>query len=160
MKNTAPTRPKTEKTWQRWLPWVLTGIMALWIASGLRTARNKTPFHIEEFSQMPVLLNGRIQPWDSVAKNTLLIIRGKSKVLVTDRPQEELSFMEKAKLKKMTAMEWLLEAMTRPEEADKRHIFRIGIEKDGRGHSGAIINNVSLNSYRKRSRTSKKDFYR
>jgi ABC-type transport system involved in cytochrome c biogenesis permease subunit len=116
---------RPEKKWQRWMPWVVTAVMAIWIASGLRTARNKTEYKIEEFSQMPVLLEGRVQPWDSVAKNCLLMLRGKSTVLLTDKPQEELSFREKAKLKKMTAMEWLLEAMTRPEAADTRYIFRI-----------------------------------
>src|SRR5687768_5566459 len=117
--------PPLEKKWQRWLPWAITGLMALWIVSGLRTTKNTTEYKIEEFSQMPVLLEGRVQPWDSVAKNTLLILRGKSTVLLTERPQEELSFLEKAKLKKMTAIEWLLEVMTRPEAADTRYIFRI-----------------------------------
>ena len=119
----AAVRP--ERKWQRCMPWVITAVMALWIASGLRTAKNKTDYKIEEFSQVPVLLEGRVQPWDSVAKNTLLMLRGKSTVLLTDRPQEEMGFFEKAKLKKMTAMEWLLEAMTRPQVADTRYIFRI-----------------------------------
>jgi ABC-type transport system involved in cytochrome c biogenesis permease subunit len=118
-------RPPHLKNWQRWAPWLITAVMALWIASGLRTAKNTTEYKLEEFSQMPVLLEGRVQPWDSVAKNLLLMLRGKSTVLLTDRPQEELSFREKAKLKKMTAVEWLLEAMTRPEAADTRYVFRI-----------------------------------
>jgi ABC-type transport system involved in cytochrome c biogenesis permease subunit len=104
---------------------VIAIIMGLWVLSGLRTAKNRTEFKVEEFSQMPVLLNGRVQPWDSVAKNSLLMLRGKSTVLLTEKPQEELGYSEKAKLKKMTSMEWLLEAMTRPELADTRYIFRI-----------------------------------
>jgi len=116
---------KEEKKWQRWMPVVIAGVMALWVVSGLRPAKNTTEFHVEEFSQIPVLLNGRIQPFDSVAKNALLMLRGKSTVLVTDRPQEELGFFEKAKLPKLSSTEWLLEAMTRPEEADKRHVIRI-----------------------------------
>src|SRR5687768_10815753 len=117
--------PPLEKKWQRWLPWAITGLMALWIVSGLRTTKNTTAYKLEEFSQMPVLLEGRVQPWDSVAKNCLLMLRGKSTVLLADRPQEEMGFFEKAKLKKMTAVEWLLEAMTRPELADTRYVFRI-----------------------------------
>lgn len=119
------TAKPAEKGWRRAMPWIVTGVMALWIVSGMRPAKNKTEFHIEEFSQMPVLLEGRVQPWDSMAKNSLLMLRGKSTVLLTDRPQEEMGFFEKAKLKKMTSMEWLLEAMTRPQLADTRHIFRI-----------------------------------
>lgn len=114
-----------EKKWQRIAPWLILAIMALWMVSGLRTAKNTTEYKLEEFSQIPVLLNGRVQPWDSVAKNSLLMLRGKSTVLLTDKPQEELGFFQKAKLEKMTAMEWLLEAMTRPELADTRYVFRI-----------------------------------
>jgi ABC-type transport system involved in cytochrome c biogenesis permease subunit len=126
----AASRPP-EKAWQRWMPWVLTAVMALWIISSMRTARNTTEYKIEEFSQIPVLLEGRVQPWDSVAKNSLLTLRGKSTVLLADKPQEEIGFFEmsrlmrQGKIKKMPAMEWLLEAMTRPELADTRPIFRI-----------------------------------
>jgi ABC-type transport system involved in cytochrome c biogenesis permease subunit len=116
---------KSEKNWQRWLPWVVTIIMAGWVVGNLRLQKVKSAFNLEGFSKIPVLLNGRIQPFDSVAKNSLLMLRGKSTVLLTDRPQEELGFFDLAKVKKMTATEWLLEAMTRPEDADKRYIFRI-----------------------------------
>jgi ABC-type transport system involved in cytochrome c biogenesis permease subunit len=119
-------KPQTpEKKWQRWLPWVVSLTMAAWVIGGLRAPRPKTAFDIESFSKLPVLLSGRIQPFDSVAKNALLMLRGKSRVILTDRPQEELGFFELAKAKQLSAIEWLLEAMTRPEEADKRYIFRI-----------------------------------
>ena len=124
-KETAIKKAPTQVGWRKFAPWIVVAVMGIWVISGLRTARNKTEFHVEEFSQMPVLLNGRVQPWDSVARNSLLMLRGKSTVLLTDRPQEELGFFEKARLKKMTAMEWLLEAMTQPELADTRYIFRI-----------------------------------
>ncbi|HTG43243.1 MAG TPA: cytochrome C biogenesis protein, partial [Verrucomicrobiae bacterium] len=122
MKNNQQT---VEKKWQRWLPWVVTLVMAAWVVGGLRTAKNKSAFDIDGFSKIPVLLNGRIQPFDSVARNSLLMLRGKSRVIVSDRPQEELGFLELAKAKQLSAMEWLLEAMSRPEQADTRHIFRI-----------------------------------
>jgi len=32
-------------------------------------------YHVCEFGRLPVLLNGRIQPFDSVARNSLLQIR-------------------------------------------------------------------------------------
>jgi ABC-type transport system involved in cytochrome c biogenesis permease subunit len=114
-----------EKRWQRWLPWIVAAVMGLWVVSALRNAKEKSVYDLDGFSKIPVLLDGRVQPFDSVARNALLILRGKASVLVTDKPQEELGFFEKAKLQKLTATEWLIEAMTRPEEADKRHIFRI-----------------------------------
>ncbi len=114
-----------EKKWQRWMPWVIAAIMAAWVLGGMRPAKKGAEYDIEGFSKLPVLLNGRIQPMDSVAKNALLMLRGKSTVLVTTQPQEELSFFEKVKLAKLSASEWLLEAAARPDDADTRHIFRI-----------------------------------
>src|SRR5204863_4382863 len=114
-----------EKTWQKWVPWAITIVMALWVIGGLKDKRVKSEFNVNEFAQLPALLNGRVQPLDSVARNTLLMLRGKSTVLLTDRPQEEIGFFELAKAKKMSAIEWLLEAMTHPTDADKRYIFRI-----------------------------------
>jgi ABC-type transport system involved in cytochrome c biogenesis permease subunit len=135
MKNTP------EKTWQRWFPWAVTLIMAGWVLGSLRLEKAKSEFDIEGFSKIPVLLNGRIQPFDSAAKNSLLMLRGKSTVLLTDRPQEELGFFDLAKVKKMSATEWLLEAMTRPADADKRYIFRID--------NGEVLDDLKLSTGRK-----------
>lgn len=122
MKNNNQT---AEKSWQRWLPWAITALMACWVIGGIRDGKNKTAFDLEGFSKLPVLLNGRIQPFDSVARNALLILRGKARVVVADRPQEELGFFELSKAKQLSAIEWMLEAMTRPQDADKRYVFRI-----------------------------------
>jgi ABC-type transport system involved in cytochrome c biogenesis permease subunit len=116
---------KEEKKWQKWFPWLVVAIMACWVIGGIKESHPNSQFHIDQFAKLPVLLNGRIQPFDSVARNTLLVLRGKGSVVAADRPQEELGFMELSKAPKMSATEWLLEAMTRPEQADKRYIFRI-----------------------------------
>src|SRR3954465_3858072 len=98
-----------EKSWQRWFPWGVTIVMALWVIGGMRPEKSKSPFHLDEFAKIPVLVGGRIQPFDSVARNSLLMLRGKSRVVLADRPQEELGFFELAKAKQMSATEWLLE---------------------------------------------------
>ena len=40
----------------------------------------ETGFHTRDFGRLPVLLNGRVQPLDSVARNTLLQIRERQSV--------------------------------------------------------------------------------
>ncbi len=135
MKNTP------EKKWQRWLPWAVTLIMAGWVVGSLRLEKTRSEFDVAGFSKIPVLLNGRIQPFDSVAKNALLMLRGKSTVLLTDRPQEELGFFDLAKVKKMSAPEWFLEATTRPADADKRYIFRID--------NAEVLSDLKLSTERK-----------
>ena len=96
---------------KKWIPWILVACFAAWIVGGMREPKPKSDFNIVEFGRLPVLLNGRIQPFDSVARNTLLSISGKSTVRLDGG-------------KKMSAAEWMLEAMTRPEESATRKIFR------------------------------------
>ena len=96
---------------QKALPWILLGGCALWLIASLRVPKDDG-FHTREFARLPVVLEGRVQPLDSVARNSLLQLRGKQTVLLEDR-------------KSMPAIEWLMEAMMKPEVADTRKAFRI-----------------------------------
>jgi ABC-type transport system involved in cytochrome c biogenesis permease subunit len=114
---------KLLSNWRTWLPWAVLVTMAFWVIGNLQEHQKKSPYNINEFAKLPVLLNGRIQPFDSVAQNTLRMLRGKSTVVLSDKPEEELGTFDFPK--KMPATEWLLEVMTRPEDADTRPVFRI-----------------------------------
>jgi ABC-type transport system involved in cytochrome c biogenesis permease subunit len=103
------------------LPWIIPAIFALWvIASLFPKAEKPEEFHLAEFGKLPVLLNGRIQPMDSVARNALLILRARQTVYLGDETE---SVFQKAAT--MPAVEWMLEAMSKPEQADQRKVFRI-----------------------------------
>jgi cytochrome c-type biogenesis protein CcsB len=78
-------------------------------------------FHVREFGRLPVLLNGRVQPFDSVGRNALLQIRSTGEVPLEEVPSWK--FWHHAK--KLRASEWLLEVMARPDVADTRPIFLI-----------------------------------
>ena len=78
-------------------------------------------FHVREFGRLPVLLNGRVQPFDSVARNALLQIRSTGDVPLEEVPSWEFWHHPK----KLRSTEWLLEVMARPEVADTRPIFLI-----------------------------------
>jgi ABC-type transport system involved in cytochrome c biogenesis permease subunit len=99
---------------KKWIPLILVVVMAGWALSGLRQPP-ETGFHARDFGKLPVLMNGRFQPFDSVARNSLLQIRTKQSVV-----QEE-----NGKTQTLTAMEWLLETMMKPESANDLKIFRI-----------------------------------
>ncbi len=96
---------------KKWFPWILAGVFGAWILADLRPLPPKNGFDLKEFGRLPVLLNGRVQPFDSIGRNALLSMSGKSAVRTDDK-------------KTMSATEWLLEAMTKPELADTRKIFR------------------------------------
>ena len=96
---------------KKFLPWILVALFAAWILSDARPPKARENFNVADFGRLPVLLNGRVQPFDSVGKNALLNMSGKSTVRTADK-------------KSLGATEWLLEAMTRPDDADTRKIFR------------------------------------
>ena len=96
---------------KRWIPLILVCALAGWALSGIHQPP-ETGFQTREFGKLPVLMDGRFQPFDSVARNSLLQIRTKQTVPL-DKGQT------------MSATAWLLEVLMKPEQADDRKIFRI-----------------------------------
>lgn len=68
-------------------------------------------FEMGKFGRVPILLNGRIKPLDTVARNSLLIIHGKQTLSI--------------EIGTLTAMDWLAEVLMKPAQADQRKIFVI-----------------------------------
>ncbi len=66
---------------KKWIPLILVVVMAGWALSGLRQPP-ETGFDTRAFGKLPVLMNGRFQPFDSVARNSLLQIRTKQTIPV------------------------------------------------------------------------------
>jgi ABC-type transport system involved in cytochrome c biogenesis permease subunit len=97
---------------KKWLPWILVAVFAAWFLSGIEAPKPKNGFDIASFGRLPVLLEGRIQPLDSVARNALLSMSGRSIVRVSNAPP-------------LSATEWLLDTMTRPQAADHLKCFRV-----------------------------------
>ncbi|MCX8108541.1 MAG: hypothetical protein N3G20_07035, partial [Verrucomicrobiae bacterium] len=64
------------------------------------------------FGHLPVIVNGRLQPLESAARNALLIIRGKQTALIERR-------------ERLSAVEWLLTVTASPEVADRLPVFRV-----------------------------------
>jgi ABC-type transport system involved in cytochrome c biogenesis permease subunit len=96
---------------KKWFPWILTGLCAAWILASLFPAGEKG-FKTREFGKLPVLLNGRVQPMDSVARNALLEIRNKQTVVLENG-------------RKISAAEWLLDVFFNAEAANTQKVFRV-----------------------------------
>src|SRR6266567_9591248 len=126
-------REETEgrvKVLLRILPWLFVALFGAEIVAVLMP-KPDGEYHVREFGRLPVLLNGRIQPFDSVARNSLLQIRSTADVpleVVTNR-LGGLELPSSWKFwhhpKKLKSTEWLLELMFRPEQADERPVFLI-----------------------------------
>lgn len=104
------------------LPWFFLALFTVEIVVVLLPKRDKAgALQVREFGRLPVLLNGRIQPFDSVARNALLQIRSTGDVPLELLPSWQ--FWRHAK--KLRSTEWLLEVFFKPEVANTRPIFLI-----------------------------------
>ena len=102
------------------IPWLFVALFGAEIIAVMMPKKDGE-YHVREFGRLPVLLSGRIQPFDSVARNSLLQIRSTGDVPLEVVPSWEFWHHPK----KLKSTEWLLEVMTRPEVADTRPIFLI-----------------------------------
>jgi ABC-type transport system involved in cytochrome c biogenesis permease subunit len=124
----------------KYLPWFFVALFATEIVVVMRPKKDAN-LRAAELGRLPALLNGRIQPLDSVARNSLLQIRSTG-----DVPLELLpSWQFWRHPKKLKSTDWLLEVFFKPSVADTRAIFLIhhpdliselklgdkGIEKSG-----------------------------
>ncbi len=98
---------------KRYLPSILAVILLLSFA-GFRFAKNqpRSSFALNDFGRIPVNLNGRILPWESVARDSLLKISSSFYFSWTDSNDD-------------SAISWLLEVMTKPNQAADRQIFTV-----------------------------------
>jgi hypothetical protein len=108
------------KTLYKALPWFFLALFATEIVA-VMLPKKDGEFHTADFGRLPVLLNGRIQPFDSVARNTLLQIRSTGDVPLEVVPSWK--FWQHPK--KLKSTEWLLEVFFKPDVADTRPIFLI-----------------------------------
>ena len=96
---------------RRLAPWIA-AVLAL---AGAAVAALPPPkvrgFDTDVFGRLPVLEGGRVKPLDSVARNSLLVLRGAQ------------AFQHEGR--SVGPDEWLLDVMFRPEVADQQAVFQI-----------------------------------
>jgi ABC-type transport system involved in cytochrome c biogenesis permease subunit len=103
---------------KKWIPILLTVVMALWFFGKLQPPPDKD-FAFTEFGKLPVTANGRIVPLDSLARNSLLEIREKQ----TINTEPWKGWNEKPKI--LSASEWLANVMMNATVADEWPAFRV-----------------------------------
>ena len=97
---------------QKSLAWLLPVVCLIYLASNVfRATRSSEGLDFQGFGTLPVVSNGRVQPLDSLARNTLLAIHGKQSVPGDDAPASPSA--------------WLAELAFTPTLADTRKIFLI-----------------------------------
>lgn len=100
-----------------WVPALIVLVFASWIASRARPPReDATKFHLSQAAALPVAANGRVQPLDTLARNTLAAISGKETYDDGSTPKET---------ERLPAIQWLLEVASDKRGWQKHPVFRI-----------------------------------
>jgi len=97
---------------KRFIPLVVLLLGVAFVASTLFPRKAKSDFDLDGFGRLPVLVNGRIKPLDTVARSTLLTIQGRQRAVTPEG-------------KSLSPAEWLLNVCFTPGDADKIRCFEI-----------------------------------
>lgn len=97
---------------KRFLPIAALLLAVAYVASTLRPPANPGSFDVNAFGRLPVLVNGRLKPLDTVARSSLLQLQGRQTVTTPDG-------------RRLQPAEWLLDVAFRPNLADAYQHFEI-----------------------------------
>jgi ABC-type transport system involved in cytochrome c biogenesis permease subunit len=98
---------------KRFIPYLVLVIAGLWIGMSWIAPRPRSnDFDVRSFSRLPVLVGGRIKPLDTVARNSLLIMRGKQSLRLANGG-------------KMEASRWLADVLFNAPVADTYQVFAV-----------------------------------
>ena len=138
-----PTPTPSRGGWRAWVAWFILVLFAGEILAVLLVPRQDKGFAVSQFARLPLVFEGRVQPMDTLARNSLLQIRGIMQVPLEGNGangawgtweelrakggelSERSSFQFSKHPKKLKPAEWLLEVMCNPRQADDRYIFAI-----------------------------------
>ncbi len=114
--------PKVKGSFTRNLPWIVLGVMVLWVAGKVFTVPKKAfqGMDMHGFGRLPVVESGRVKPYDSLARNYLILMSERQTVveMVKDRRGRDQEV-------KRPAIKWLLDTLSGSPAAAKYRIFRI-----------------------------------
>jgi len=103
---------------KKFFPWVVLLIALAGVGVTLVPPRNTGEFDAIGFGRLPVLVNGRIKPLDTVARTTLLQLQNRQRVVLPVATKD-------AEPQELTPDEWLLDVFFRGDVADTYQTFEI-----------------------------------
>jgi ABC-type transport system involved in cytochrome c biogenesis permease subunit len=94
------------------LPFLILLLGVVYLGSTLAPPANKTEFDLGGFARLPVLVDGRIKPLDTVARTSLLVLQGRQRFVAPNGAS-------------LQPVEWLLDVFFNPAVADDYQHFLI-----------------------------------
>jgi ABC-type transport system involved in cytochrome c biogenesis permease subunit len=100
----------------RWFPALVVIFFAAYVGGQLSPPRSQpSEMQIHQFATLPVAYQGRIKPYDTLARNVLQVLSGRQEVIVEEG---EINT-------KLPAIVWLLDVISGGAAADEHRVFRI-----------------------------------
>jgi hypothetical protein len=101
----------------RWFPAIVVAVFAIYLVGQAQMpASPPSEMQIYEFAKLPLAYQGRIKPYDTMARNTLQILSGRQEVIVNQKDGSE---------SRLPAIRWLLDVISGADAADDHRVFRI-----------------------------------
>ncbi|MGH8246335.1 MAG: hypothetical protein ACREUU_07870, partial [Gammaproteobacteria bacterium] len=141
-KSPTPSTP-SRGGWRVWVAWFILVLFAGEILAALLVPRKDKTFAVSQFARLPLVFDGRVQPMDSLARNSLIQIRETLSVPLEGNGADgawdtweklrdkggELTerrwYQFSRHPKKLKPADWLLEVFCNPRQADDRYVFAI-----------------------------------
>jgi len=93
-------------------PWIICVGLLLWAISRMIPVRHPSGFNLDGFGRLPVLVNGRVMPMDTLARISLFAMNHHGTCATSGGESR-------------TQREWLLDAFMMPERADLAKVFEV-----------------------------------
>src|SRR6516225_11046204 len=97
---------------KKFFPWIISLIFLLWALSRMIPVKQPLGFDIDGFGRIPVLVNGRVMPMDTLARVSLFAMNHHGTFTTSDG-------------KSRSQREWLLDVFLMPERADLTKVFEV-----------------------------------
>jgi len=97
---------------KKFLPLAILALAALLVARTLAPRRAASEFDVAAFGRLPVLADGRLKPFDTVARTSLLMLQGRQRVATPEG-------------RALPPAEWLLDVLYAPAKADTSRHFLV-----------------------------------
>ncbi len=97
---------------KKFLPWFISLLFVVWVIAKMIPAKELPGFNIEGFGRLPVLVNGRVMPMDTLARLSLLALNHHGTCTTSDG-------------KALPQCQWLLDVLMIPEHSDAAKVFEV-----------------------------------
>jgi ABC-type transport system involved in cytochrome c biogenesis permease subunit len=96
-----------------WVPLTVTALVVLGLGYfTFKDPQNSTEMNIHEFGKLPLVNEGRVKPYDTLARNSLRFISDQATYKDTEG-------------KRQPAIRWLLDVLSHSDDAERHRVFRI-----------------------------------